>query len=270
MRQQLVVLVGCLTMFATSRLSSAALLSVDFNERVGTPPAPSATQAGFSSFMMSGTTASSVLETQAIGAYTVTLQAFDDGQDENIVTAGVQNTVGVIDDRLRATPVNGGSLTYEVLYRDFIFAQTGNGPTGGMDLTVSGGALLANTQYLVSIYSFDSGSTPLPQPRTANWLDGNNSDALVLATSFSGAALPTTDNQYRFTGIAQTNGSGVLLLKGRNTTANIPTGTTGAGGVQIGVFINALEIDVVPEPTSIGMVMIAAVLVGLAPRRRQL
>jgi hypothetical protein len=257
-------------MFATTQISSAALLSVDINDRGTAPPGTaSATMAGFSPFLMSGTTlASSALETQAVGAYTVTLQAFDDGLDEHAVTAGVQNTVGVIDDRLRGTPLNGGSLTYESLYRDIIFAQISNGPTGGMDLTVSGGALLPNTQYLISLYAFDQGSTPLPQPRTANWLDGNNSDTLVLSTSFSGAALPSTDFQYRFTGIAQTNGSGVLFLKGRNTTGNVPTGSTGAGAVQIGVFINAFEIDVVPEPTSIGLVMFAAVLVGLAPRRR--
>jgi prepilin-type N-terminal cleavage/methylation domain-containing protein len=106
------------------------------------------------------------------------------------------------------------------VYDDIVFAQTTVGPTGGMDLAVSGGGLTPNTPYRIAIYAFDSGSTPAPQPRSANWLDGNNGDALVLATSFSGAALPVGDNDYRFTGIARTDGSGALLLKGRNTTPN--------------------------------------------------
>jgi hypothetical protein len=252
-----------LALIAFSDVASGALLSVDLNDRTGgAGSTPSPTLAGFGSFLMSGTTAaSSALESQVVAGYTVTLQAFDDNQDENTVTTGIQNTVGQIDDRLRTTPVNGGSLTYAELYSDIIFAGTSVGPTGGMDLTVSGGALLPNTQYTVSLYDFDSGSTPAPQPRTAKWLDGNNADALVVNTSFSGATLPTTNDQYKFTGVAVTDGAGKLNLKGRNTSPNATSGAT-----TIGVILNGFEISEVPEPGTFGLAMIA--IPGFCLRRR--
>jgi hypothetical protein len=132
-----------------------------------------------------------------------------------------------------------------------------------MDLTVSGGALLPNTQYVVSIYAFDSGSSPAPQPRTANWLDGNNANVLVTATSFGGATLPTSNDQYKFSGLAQTDASGVLLLKGRNTT---PNGSNGA--TSIGVFINGVEINEVPEPATLVLFLAAAAMVQLRRQHR--
>jgi hypothetical protein len=260
MRLQLVSFSLLLTLAGVSSVASAALLSVDFNDRTGgAGSTPSNTQSGFSGWKMSGTTAaSSALETQPIGSYTVTLQAFDDHQDENTVTAGVQDTTGQIDDRLRTTPTNGGLLTAADLYDDVIFAGTSVGPTGGTDLKVSGGSLLPNTKYVIGLYAFDSGSTPAPQPRTANWLDGNNGDALVLATSFSGAALPTFDDQYKFIGLAMTDATGTLFLKGRNTTPNATTGPT-----SIGVFINGLEINEVPEPASLALFLLAVAMIQL-------
>ncbi len=265
MKRQLVSL--CLLLVATgvSSVASAALLSVDLNDRTGgAGSTPTNTQSGFSAWKMSGTTtASSAAETQTVGAYSVTLQAFDDHLDENNVTTGIQDTTGQIDDRLRTTPTNTGSFTFADLYDDVIFAGASTGPTGGMNLTVSGGALLPNTQYLISIYDFDSGSTPAPQPRTANWLDGNNADALVVATSFNGATLPTSNDQYKFSGVAQTDAAGVLLLKGRNTT---PYST--GGGATIGVVINGFEIAEVPEPASFGLFLTAAAMVQLRRQRR--
>jgi hypothetical protein len=265
MRRQLLSLSVLLAVAGVSSVASAALLSVDFNDRTGgAGSTPSNTQAGFSAWKMSGTTAaSSALETQAVGAYTVTLQAFDDHQDENTTTTGIQDGTGQIDDRLRTTPTNSGAFTFADLYDDVIFAGLTTGPTGGMDLTVSSGALLPNTQYVVSIYAFDSGSSPAPQPRAANWLDGNNSNALVTATSFGGATLPTSNDQYKFSGLAQTDASGVLFLKGRNTT---PNGSNGAD--TIGVFINGLEINEVPEPASLALFLVAATLLQLRRQHR--
>jgi hypothetical protein len=265
MKRQLVSLSLVLMAAGVSSVASAALLSVDFNDRnAGAGGGPSNTQSGFSAWKMSGTTAaSSAVETQAVGAYSVAVQAFDDHQDENNVTAGTQDTTGQIDDRLRTTPTNAGSLTFADLYADVIFAGTSTGPTGGMNLTVSGGALLPNTQYLVSIYGFDSGSTAAPQPRTANWLDGNNADALVLTTSFNGGTLPTSNDQYKFTGVAQTDASGMLTLKGRNTTPY-----SSGGGATIGVVINGFEIAEVPEPASFGLFLTTAAMLQLRRQRR--
>ena len=249
---------------AASAPVSAALLSVDINDRV-TADNPD-TAPGFSVFSLdsssSTTAALSTPSTAVINGYTVTLVAFDDGLDENAVTAGVQSTTGQIDDRDRGTPTNSGALTYGQLYDDLVFAGGSTGPTGGMNLSISGGGLLPNTPYLVSIYAFDSGSTPAPQPRTANWLDGNNNNAVVLSTSFNAAELPTTDHQYRFSGYATTDANGALLLLGRNTTPNAT-----AGGVSVGVILNGFEVEV-PEPASAGMLgLTAAAALGVRRRR---
>ena len=254
-----------LTFAAGVQPAFGVILAVDVNDR-SAPDAIGDTPPGFSSYVLTpaGTAVVSTASTQAVGAYSVTLTPFDDGLDENSVTDGIQNTVGAIDDRDRATPVNTGALTLADIYDDIVFAQTSVGPTGGMDLAVSGGALTPNTLYRIAVYAFDSGSTPEPQPRTANWLDGNNANALVLSTSFSGAALPTSDNDYRFTGVARTDGAGALMLRGRNTT---PNGTNGA--TSIGVFLSGFEVDVIPEPSSQLLLAMAGVMAVAAGRNRR-
>jgi len=264
MKRQLLLLAALAMLATKTPTASAALLAVDVNDR-SAPDALGDTAPGFSPYVLTpaGTAVVTTASTQSIGAYSVTLTPFDDGLDENTTTAGIQNTVGAIDDRDRTTPVDGGLLTFGQLYDDFVIAQTSAGPTGGMDLAVSGGSLAPNTQYRVSIYAFDSGSTPAPQPRTANWLDGNNADALVLTTSFGGAVLPTGDNDYRFTGVATTDGAGGLLLRGRNTTPNAANGTT-----TIGVFINGFEINEIPEPAALSLAMAGGIGL-LASRRRR-
>jgi hypothetical protein len=246
------------------------LLAVDIDDRSVTDTPNSVP--GFSSYTLnnsstgSNTAASSVAETRVINGYTVTIQAFDDGLDENNVTAGVQNAVGQIDDRDRTGPTDSGAFTYAQIYDDLIFAGATTGPTGGLDLRISGGALQPNTSYLVSLYSFDAGSNTGTQPRTANYLDGNNGDALVTATSFNGTVLPTTNNQYRFTGTAMTDSTGALFIKGRNTTGFETLGTS-PGGVVIGVILNGFEINPVPEPATATLLVAGAL--GLTRRRRR-
>jgi hypothetical protein len=250
-------------MAATAGAYAAPLIAVDFNDRQTTDV--SDTAPGFSPYLLPGTSASvTVGASQLISGYTVTLTPFDDGQDENLTTAGVQNTAAAIDDRDRATPVDSGAFTYGQLYDDVIFAGGSAGFTGGMDLSVTGGSLLPNTQYLVSLYAFDSGSNTGTQPRSANWTDLNNGDALVVATSFNGANLPTTDDQYKFTGIATTDATGTLLIRGRNS---IPLPTT--GGVTQGVFLNGFEINPVPEPTTLAACGVALLPAMLRRRRSQ-
>jgi hypothetical protein len=264
MTRQLLTLAVSLTLAAVSqRASAAVLLAVDVNDRTAVDSPNSV--AGFSSYALSGTTAAiSAPSAQAVGAYTVTMAPFDDGLDENTNTAGVQNTVGAIDDRDRTTPVDAGAFTHAQIYDDLIFAGGSTGFTGGLDLSVSGGSLAPNTFYAVSIYSFDSGSNIAPLPRTANWVDRNNGDLLVTATVFDGSVLPTTNSQYKFTGLARTDGAGVLQLRGRNTTPIPP-----ASGVAPAVVINGFEIAEIPEPAAASMsLMIGAALVAVVRRKR--
>lgn len=247
-------------MITEPNLRAATLLAVDVNDRSTNDAAHQ--QAGYAYFLMAGSAAaSSALESNTLSSdgsnnYTVTMQAFDDHLDENTTTAGTQDTVGQIDDRARATPTNAGALTNSALYQDLIFAGGSVGPTGGIDMKISGGQLQPSTQYLVSIYDFDSGSTAAPQPRTANWLDGNNADALVTATSFNGGTLPTSNDQDKFTGVATTDASGALLLHGRNTT---PNGSNGAD--TIGVIIDGFEINPIPEPATLSLFVPVLILI---------
>jgi hypothetical protein len=262
MNRQLLVFAALLAAASLPRATIAALLSVDVNDRQSTDAPDSVT--GFSTYVLTGTSAAVTTPvTQMVGAYSVTLAPVDDLMDENLTTAGVQDTLGAIDDRDRTTPTNSGLLTYAQIYDDFVFAGTSTGFTGGMDLTVSGGALMPNSPYLVSIYAFDTGSTAAPVPRTALWTDANNANAPVLITSFNGAVSPTTDNQYRFTGVARTDANGALRLQGRNTIA-IPT----AGGVTPGVFLNAFEINEIPEPASLGLIGMAGIIAAIGARHR--
>jgi hypothetical protein len=246
---------------------AAPILAIDVNDRSNNTTAN--TQSGYAVYVMTGSTlASSAAETDSgisynSGTYSVTMQAVDDHQDENTTTTGLQDTTGQIDDRLRATPANTSTLTNSAIYDDVIFANTGCGPTGGIDVHVSGTGLAANTQYLVSIYDFDTGSQSTPLPRNANWYDGNNSGALVLSASFSNQAA-VNNSDYEFSGLAMTDSSGVLYLQGRN--ANTKVSATGA--VQPGVFINGFEIAAAPEPASLGLIAMGGLLIGRRRNRK--
>lgn len=203
------------------------LLSVDFDDRetvvLGTEVGNTVT--GFQQFILTGTNAAvATPTTRTLAGYDVTVTPVN--------AAGV--TISGVDDRDRTTPTTAPTLNQ--LYDDFIFTAGGVGVGGGLDVTVQGGTLQPNKPYSFSIYAFDSGSATVN--RTADWLDGNRGDIRSFATSFIGTTNPTTDNQYRFTGIALADATGRLFVRGRNTSA--PTST---GGINPGVFMNGLQIE---------------------------
>lgn len=216
---------------------AAPLLAVDVNDRSpdSTGDADSGTQPGFLPYYMgalggTGSVTNTAGVTQTVGDYSVTLAP----------AAGTGGT-GAIDDRDRDFSFPS-TLTYAELYDDFVFQGLVG---GGLRLTVSGGELTPNTQYSVSIYAYDHGSTGT---RTADYVDQNNNDAYVLSTSFAGggSAVPATDDANKYTGLAVTDANGALSLRGFTTSANP------------GVFVSGFEISAVPEPTA------AVGLIGLA------
>jgi hypothetical protein len=246
-------LAATLCLLSANESSAAILLKADVDARAGDSaagPAGPNTVDGFMSFTMdAGTTGAQPSATGTVGGYNIMLTA--------VMADGTPVTAGGLDDRDRATPATAPMLNQ--LYDDFIFANVGAPPAGtgeggGLDMTIGGGALMPNTQYGVSIYSFDTSSAGL---RTANWLDGNNSNQVALTTTFDGGvASPTMDNQYRFNGVFTTDATGKLLLRARET-----------AGASHGVFINGFEItDELPPPpiqltlrvnTTTGLVSIA-------------
>lgn len=254
MKRRLVLLTMFLAASGIGSGASAALLAVDINDRTAGDPAandPNNTAPGFSPYVISGSPSS----TGVVNGYTLQLDVFDDGDPND--GGGAGNQAGQMDDRDRVVPTTAPTLNQ--LYDDFVFVGGSAGPAGGLDIRISGGALTPNTPYRVSIYSYDgidANMGSLTQTRTADYLDGNNGDAHVLTTSFTINMPPTTDDQYKFTGVAMTDAAGQLFLKGRRTTA-----------ADVSVFINGIEVQSIPEPATIGMAL-AATLVGMAARRK--
>ena len=130
-----------------------------------------------------------------------------DATNINNVTFTALGESVTVDDRDRAAN-NGGGMESD-MWRDFIFANGSFAEGEGMDVTVSG--LLTDTPYYVTIWAYDTSSTPT---RNATWTGSNGGTSGLL--SFDGAdPNPTTLNDYRLEITAVTDGSGVLTLEGR-------------------------------------------------------
>lgn len=268
MIRHLVQLTALLALMAIAPAASAAILAVDINDRTeGEAGQAVNTVAGFEEFTIDTPTGgvATAMRTLASG-YTVKLDVFDDG-DEND-GGGAGNQPGAFDDRDRVSPSglptgtqpDAGAPTLNQLYDDLIFVGGSAGPTGGIDMRVSGGVLQPNTPYLVSIYAYDginsTGGSNTPV-RTANYFDGNNADAPVLTTVFTTNVRPITDDMYKFTGVAVTDASGMLFLKGRRATT-----------ADVSVYMNGFEINAIPEPATLSLLAVAGVGTGLIRRRR--
>ena len=254
MNRHLLLLALAVILAATTPVVAAPLLAIDINDRtVGdpTPADPANTAPGFSPYVISGSPSS----TGVVNGYTVKFDAFDDGLEDG---GGAGNQAAQFDDRDRAVQTTAPG--FNQLYDDFLFVGGTAGLTGGIDVRISGGALTPNTPYRVSIYAYDGISatdmtaTPI---RTAAYFDGNNADAPVLTTVFSVPTPPVTDDQYKFTGVALTDGTGQLFLKGRRVTTT-----------DVSVYINGLEVSAIPEPSTLALLCLSAVVLGVNQRRR--
>lgn len=190
------------------------VLSLDFNDRENDTAAN--TQTGYSSFVIGSVGSTTAIQTGPIartyGSLSVTLS---------------NSAAGIgYDDRFRTTPANGGTLTLEDIFRDFVFSRELSG-TSGLDLFVSG--LVPGQLYGGTVWSFDSGS---PRNRISDWFA--NGMLVTNNYTFNGSTLPTADSANRFTFQAAADASGGLLVSGRRDTA------TGAN--DFAVFLNALQL----------------------------
>ncbi len=178
------------------------VLSLDFDERGTTP----VTQAGFTSFVINSNVSSTAIQTNP------TVRTYGS------ITLTFSNTApNGYDDRVRATPTNNGNFTTSFLLRDHIMSRELTG-TGGLDLTFAG--LVPDQNYVVTIWSFDTGSTGR---RVSDWFA--NGSLVKSNYAFDGSVLPTSDTDYQFAFAAKATPTGSLLVSGRRSTnsqANSP------------------------------------------------
>jgi hypothetical protein len=130
---------------------------------------------------------------------------------------------GNLDARWRGAPTGIG---YELIYRDFIFSRP-----GGMTVTLSG--LEANKTYEITIYAYDTGSAG---DRIADWTANGT---YILTTAFNGGVQPGDEYDHAFTGTAQSDGTGTIVLEcGPNENTIEQSGASNPYG-----FMNALVVS---------------------------
>lgn len=152
-----------------------------------------------------------------------------------------------LQERNRTAPVNDAIFTQAELLQDFIFATNVAAELGnGMDVTVDG--LVANQQYLVTLWSFDTASVGA---RASTW----SSDDGLIPYQFAGDALPRNNDDFRFTLLATADATGKLVVFGRKSADGLDNHA---------VFLNAIQLNaVVPEPSTLALCVVGAGCLGL-------
>ena len=130
---------------------------------------------------------------------------------------------GSLDGRWRGTPTG---IPYELIYRDFVFARP-----DGMTVTLSG--LNPNETYEITIYAYDTGSAG---DRIADWTANGE---FLLTTTFNGSLAPMDENDNAFTGTAQSDNTGTIVMEcGPN-----PNTIEQSGASNPYAFMNALVVS---------------------------
>ena len=205
-------------------------LRIDFNARSSNTDAT--TQVGFNSFIIGGAGVQSTNITRTYGGFSVTISPS---------AAGI-----TYDDRARTSPSNGGALTTQNIYRDFVFSayNAANSGTNGLDFLVAG--LAAGQSYQLTVWSFDSGSGG---SRVSDWYA--NGSLVTNNYTFNGSTLPIADTANRFSFSATVNPSGQILIAGRRDTSTAVNNAS--------VFINALQlVPTIAVPATNGNVVALA------------
>jgi hypothetical protein len=182
------------------------ILSLDFNDDDTSGEAGAAnTETGFSSMVLSNNPGS-------FGSIGVQITALDGG---------------VLDDRDRAVPTQSGLLTLDQIYDDFIFIV---GTTNGNGARVQITGLTAITDYQLTVWSYDNGSTG---SRVSDWIETASGPTRIITNgyTFNGSTLPLLDTDNTFGGVVTSSPGGALTIEGRRN-----------GGTSHGVFLNALQL----------------------------
>ncbi|HML75500.1 MAG TPA: hypothetical protein PKB02_13505 [Anaerohalosphaeraceae bacterium] len=146
--------------------------------------------------------------------------AFTTGTSGNVFNGVKVTFSGTLAARRRTNPTG---IALEQIMRDFIFGNNS-------DVTITLEGLEAGKLYDVTMYSFDTDSNGT---RQAVWT-GNSQP--LFTTIFKGEDVPTTPDNYRFSGTVRSDANGTLILKGVR-------GPQQASGQNNYCFINALILE---------------------------
>ena len=216
------VMVSVLSFAVTTRSYAAPLLAVDLGLN-GTPVQP-----GFSG-MAGGTVEAS--KTDSIGAFSVTVQG------EGFYTAGFN--AGHVDTSVAA------------LYENYYYH---NSATNGVGITLSIAGITPNTDYDVTLWSYDEDNIFSPTPTT--WGPASVGNTTGTNGSMENFADPyPTDLGFHKT-----------TIRVQSTTSTLDIFGTTTGG-QGGTRLNGFELNAVPEPAA---AMLLAIGTMIAASRRKL
>jgi hypothetical protein len=240
------ILLGLTSAVLTPGVSAAVLLAIDFNERDDAGNAVAGSNAaGFQSFVLDSINGSGNEQLEpsirTFGIYTVSVT----GVEGTATGAGFDTSNGGLNDRQRNELVNSGSYTNALLHDDFIFSPDTS--DGGIDLTFEG--FTAGQIYSIELFSYDLVSQGT---RVSDW--SVNGVLQVNNYTFDGNVIPDDNSDYIINLTATADSSGLILVSGRRDATSVDTEIPGTPSP--GVFLNAVRLSTVPEPSS-------AVLLGL-------
>jgi hypothetical protein len=151
----------------------------------------------------------------------------------------------------RGVPTDSGSFTYGELYRDFNYT---NGAGAGINYVLSGTAIHPGIQYQITWYAYDfnaiSGTTVTFSPTALSNTAGSTGSVTYPA---GGSGVPTSDNQYSFTGIWTATDNSLEI-----------TALADPGNPRV----NGFEIVALPEP-SVGICALAGGIMFVCRRARR-
>ena len=200
----------------TATATAAPFLSVDFNCRTNPLTFP-----GFTGFVINSNISPATVQTnpttRTIGPYRLTLSA-------NGLNPGYT-------DRLNDLPTNQSAFTESGLLRDTVYSVDSSAQ-GRLDLRIEN--LPASNRVKVTVWSFDAFHGPV---RASDWYA--NGVLVVADYRFTNTALPTSNEEYRFSFVATVSGAGELLIQGRRNPASVNV----AGTPQRSVFLNAVQVE---------------------------